>query len=155
MNSSIHQSLRLISLICLSALYCNAADDGMALIVRTLATVDDAQVQARMLRGMNAGLAGRNEVTPPKSWHPLNARLKKSQDPAVQKELAKLNRAFGDEAATREALATVKNDKAPVDSRREALRGLAAMEAGELLPIASAPGQLTSPATRLVPRGEN
>jgi len=97
---------------------------ALRLLVATLEKVDDSRVQASLLEGLLAGLDGRRDVTPPKAWQRIAAKLANSTNADVRGRTAELSQIFGDKAATVLALKTVQDKSATTAKRRGALHSL-------------------------------
>ena len=97
---------------------------ALALLVNALAKADDSGIQASLLYGMLAGLAGRRDVAPPPTWNKVAAQLARSSDADVRDLSAELSRIFGDEEATDRALETTQDKSAVLAKRRRALHSL-------------------------------
>ncbi|MBL7871782.1 MAG: PmoA family protein [Cyclobacteriaceae bacterium] len=98
-----------------------------------------------MLKGMIAGLEGRSDVKAPDNWEAGYQKIKSNKTVApLAQEIAQL---FGDSDAKQKFLTQVKNQSSPVESRRLALKSLAAKQSGELVPIL--PTLLKEPALRI------
>jgi putative heme-binding domain-containing protein len=105
---------------------------SLELLSKSLASSQNAQSQAAILRGMLAGLAGQRNLTAPASWSRAKSRLSRSSDSEVQKLTLRLGQIFGDQSATKQAVATVRNTKAAVDVRRSALQSLVTQRSSEV-----------------------
>ena len=110
----------------LSCVYAEKSDPQLDLIVSALQKVDDPKVQASFLRGMLSGLVGQRNVTAPKGWVILKAKLEKKSNGEVKKLVAQLSQIFGDESASQAALVTLRNNTAKLEARRSALKSLVA-----------------------------
>ena len=108
----------------LSCAYAEKSDPQLDLIVSALQKVDDPKVQASFLRGMLSGLVGQRNVTAPKGWVILKAKLEKQSNGEVKKLVAQLSQIFGDESASQAALATLRDNTAKLEARRSALKSL-------------------------------
>ncbi len=98
-----------------------------------------------MLKGMIAGLEGRSDIKIPDNWVTVYNKLKSIKEVApLAQEIAQL---FGDTEAKQKFLTQLKIQSAPVETRRLALKSLAAKQSGELVPIL--PGLLNEPALRI------
>ena len=84
-----------------------------------------------MLEGMRDALESRNDLTPPPQWAEVYQSLQKSDGKvvALARDIAQL---FGNTEAARQLLATLKDKKAPIDERRNAINALAARQRPEL-----------------------
>ena len=98
--------------------------ESLALLVKTLDTIDDPAVQNALLQGMLNGLDGRRNVPAPAAWLKVGAKLAKSDNPQVRELVSRLSQIFGDEAAMQRALATVQDRSSQLDARRRALHSL-------------------------------
>ena len=96
--------------------------DLLALLAQTIGETKDPAIRASLMRGMLDGLAGQRNVEPPAQWAALGANLLNSDDANVRELSQRLAQIFGDEKATEQALATVRNRSATVAARRSALR---------------------------------
>ncbi len=92
------------------------------------------QMLASLLEGMRDGLEGRVDLTPPSTWTPTLARLKRSSDARIARLAAEVADQFGDTEAARRNLAAVRTRTIPVDERRRALQMLVAQRQPELVP---------------------
>jgi len=91
-----------------------------------------AQLPA-MLKGMQAGLEGRSDVTAPANWATVYNKLKSDKTVASQaQEIAQL---FGDKEATQKSIAILKEPSSSLESRAVALNSLASKQVPELMPI--------------------
>jgi len=104
----------------------------LGLIFQALANSESPEVQANLLRGTLAGLSGKRDLSPPKSWHALRGKLVRSKSPEVVKLAGQLSQIFGDLSVSEDALKLVLNEKAEAEERKEALVGLVAMRFEEL-----------------------
>lgn len=98
--------------------------DPLWLITQTLGKTQNTETRKALLRGMLRGLAGRRNVAPPAGWTEVNASLSASTDQELRELSRQLSQIFGDRNASAQALATVKDTKAAVGTRRSALRSL-------------------------------
>jgi putative heme-binding domain-containing protein len=98
--------------------------ESLALLVKTLGTIDDSTVQTVLLQGILNGLDGRRNVPAPSAWLKVGAKLAKSDNAEVRELASRLSLIFGDEAAMQRALATVQNRSDSLDARRRALQML-------------------------------
>jgi len=110
----------------LSCAYAEKRNPQLDLIVSALQKVDNPKVQASFLRGMLSGLVGQRNVTAPKGWVILKAKLEKQNNAEVKKLVAQLSQIFGDESASQLALATLCDNTAKLEVRRSALKSLVA-----------------------------
>lgn len=98
--------------------------DSLAVLVETLASSDDPNTQAALLKGMLSGLEGRRSVAAPQGWTQLSDKLAASEHDAVRRRVSALSQIFGDDAAVSRALARVKDSTIDVGQRRSALSSL-------------------------------
>ena len=99
-------------------------EGALALLVEIIQATDDPVIRGRLLKGMLAGLEGRRNIPPPKSWSQLSEELVTSRDAGVRKYSMELSQIFGDRGAIDRALAIVKDTGANVGVRRSMLRSL-------------------------------
>ena len=103
-----------------------------SLIVKALATVDDAAVQYDLLAGLHDALRGRRHEALPAGWNEVYAKLSQSPQAAVRAEADVMALVFGDKAAS-EALRNVAANPASESTRRqEALAALVEIRAPDL-----------------------
>ncbi|MCM8525695.1 MAG: c-type cytochrome [Lentisphaeraceae bacterium] len=112
----------------------SAQEKELNLIISTLKNVNNEQVQLNMLKGIIEGLKGVNKLPAPTGWSEVNSSIAKRQNGELKKLAAQLNQKFGNQEAIKEALATVKNNKAPIAERRTALTSLVSQKNKALLP---------------------
>ncbi|HIF31179.1 MAG TPA: c-type cytochrome [Planctomycetaceae bacterium] len=109
--------------------------DSLALLVETLDAADDPGVQSALLRGMLRGLEGRRNISAPKGWSELSAKLAQSDDKSVRDLSAQLSQIFGDRKAVQRALATLKDKSAATNARRKVLRSLLTQQNEEVFTL--------------------
>lgn len=97
---------------------------SLDLLVKTLESTDNPQVQVALMRGMLRGLAGRRQVQAPQGWSDLSQQLAVSDDHNIRDLSMQLSQIFGDVKATRRALAILRDPAADLNARRTALRAL-------------------------------
>ena len=107
----------------------------LEVMVKALSGIENEAAQANILQGMLSGLAGRRNVPTPRSWPTLNAKLKKSENVELRALAQKLSQVFGDESASQEALATLRDDSADPDARRSALQSLLGQRHADVPPV--------------------
>lgn len=110
---------------------------SLGLLAGALHALDDPAIQARLLQGMLKGLEGRRDVPAPDGWAALSTKLAASPSEDVRRMSRQLGQVFGDEDATRTALATVADRSAAAAVRKTALAALVTQrhpELGVLLP---------------------
>ena len=117
--------------------------DQLNLVVNALTKYPN-QSQS-ILKGMLSGLEGRSDITAPKNWETVYAKLKKQKENAPL--ALKVAQLFGDTEAAKQFLVTLKDTTAPLKSRIEALEGLASKQRGEL--VAVLPRLLDEPGLRI------
>ena len=100
-----------------------------------------------LLEGMQDGLEGRTDLAAPAHWSAVYAQLQQSGNEEVKQLALELAQQFGDAEAARQYLATLKDKDAPLETRRQALNGLAHQQEDEL--IALIPGLLKEPGLRM------
>ncbi len=105
---------------------------SLELLAKSLASTDNTDTQLALLKGILTGLEGRRDVGTPKNWSLTKEHLSKSGNAEVATQLQRLGQIFGDRGATQKAIATVRDSKAPADSRRDALKSLVTQKAPEL-----------------------
>lgn len=125
----------------LLATICPASDESasLALLVDTIANSNNSNVQASLLKGMLGGLQGRRNVSPPKGWESLSKELAANADSKVRDLAQELAQIFGDEKAIQQALATLDDRAAALESRKAALQSLLTQRNDE---VASLLGEL-------------
>ena len=90
-------------------------------------------VRLSLLSGMRDGLEGRPDAVAPPNWTEVYAKLD-AVGGGVGRLAVELAQQFGDVGAAQEMLVTLSDELAPLDIRRQALRGLAARKFSELPP---------------------
>lgn len=101
-----------------------AESASLDLLVQTLEKSDSPTIRRSLMMGMLKGLEGRRRVQSPKGWDRLNQTLSQSESQDVRNLASELSQIFGDEKATEQALATLKDSSAEAASRRNAIRSL-------------------------------
>jgi putative heme-binding domain-containing protein len=111
-----------------------------------IAEFDKKPVQLpAMLKGMIAGLEGRSDVKAPDNWNTVYQKLKSIKEvETLAQEIAQL---FGDTEAKQKFLAQLKNQAAPIETRKLALKSLASKQSGELVSLL--PELLKEPVLRI------
>jgi putative heme-binding domain-containing protein len=124
----------------------------LGVLVRTLAKIENPEVQANILRGMNASLKGKPGIAAPAEWDAIYPSLSASPNEEVRRQALALEAAFGGAGALdrlRELLAD--SDAAPAP-REAALSSLLAAKDPQTLPrllaLIAEPGPLRSAALR-------
>ncbi len=102
--------------------------------------------QLHILEGLHDAMDGRYDLAAPASWKKLYDDIKSSRKPGVAKIALAISQQFGDTEAARKFLATLKDKKAPVDQRRQALLALSNRQRTEL--ISELPSLLDEPGMR-------
>jgi putative membrane-bound dehydrogenase-like protein len=106
---------------------------------------DRSDMRAGLLSGMQAGLEGQFDVSPPGNWEPVYTALRK--DPAVADIALEISQQFGGIEAAVQFMATLTDESAPTEARLGALRGLAGQQRQELVELL--PELLDDPAMRI------
>lgn len=109
--------------------------DALAVLARALDANPDPAVQKALMEGMLRGLDGQRNVPAPEGWGELSEKIAAGSDQDLIQLARRLNQIFGDEGATLEAIATLRDRGAAIDSRRQALAALRAQRRTELLPV--------------------
>jgi putative membrane-bound dehydrogenase-like protein len=109
--------------------------DAVAPVVNTLAHADRPQAQRDLLHGLQAGLAGRRQVTMPPQWAPVAAGLRGSSDAEVRRLVTALGVVFGEAAAFADQRKVAVAAGADGEARREALAALLAARDPQLPPL--------------------
>lgn len=107
----------------------------LALIVKTLAEVDNPAVQINILKGVLAGLKGVNTLSAPENWSTVSNKLLSSSNSVVRSLVTQLSQKFGDRQAIETALKNLQSSLVGVNLRRQALLSLVSQNNKELLPI--------------------
>jgi putative heme-binding domain-containing protein len=123
------------------------ANTSLAIVTRTLAATGNPTSQTALLRGMKAGLEGQRQIEPPRGWSEVSKTLLGSQTPDIVTLTQELGQIFGDKAAIRLALETLKDRSLPASTRRAALHSLVAQQNPELPAIL--PELIAQPSIRL------
>ena len=121
--------------------------DSLSLLVQVLKGTEDPAIQASLLKGILSGLEGRRNVPAPKGWSEVSGKLLVSDNREVRKMALELGQVFGDPAAIKMMLGTVRNTKAAVGDRRAALKALLAQQNKDV--FSSLVGLLEEPEMRL------
>ena len=118
--------LLILSALCASSVSQSLSQeiDSLGLLVQVLQSSEDPAIQASLLKGMLSGLEGRRNVAAPKGWSKVSAKLLKSDNRSVREMALQLGQIFGDPAAIKAMLATVRNVKAATQDRRTLLKAL-------------------------------
>ena len=104
-------------------------------LVSVLLSMDNESVQINFLQGMASGLSGRRNVKAPKDWIALQEKLQKTNNQDLIKLVNQLSQIFGDEGAGRNALKVLRDGKAGITSRRDALKSLLGQRHAGLPPV--------------------
>ena len=121
--------------------------DSLGLLVQVLQGTEDPAIQASLLKGILSGLEGRRNVAAPKGWSKVSGKLLKSDDRSVREMALQLGQIFGDPAAIKALLTTVRNSKAATPDRRAALKALLSQQNKHV--FAELAALLDQPAMRL------
>ena len=95
----------------------------------------DRAFQADILQGVSEGLQGWRKAPKPSAWDDLAGRLSNSDDASIKARIRDLSVLFGDGRALDELRRLVFDDKAELETRRAALRGLIEDRPPDLRPI--------------------
>ena len=99
--------------------------DRLNSLVSAVLSIDNETVQINFLQGMVSGLSGRRNVKAPKDWEALKEKLKKKNNQDLLELVNQgLSQIFGDEGASRNALNVLRDNKAEINRRRDALKSL-------------------------------
>ena len=124
----------------------------LGVLVETLGKIENPEVQANILRGMNASLQGQRGVTVPAAWPALYEKLKASPNEEVRQQAQALAAAFGGGSALDGLRKTLADSVAKPDARHAALDSLLAAKDALTLPLlldlVRAPGPLRAAALR-------
>lgn len=118
--------------------------DATEAVVATIAKTP--KTQTSLLEGLRDGLEGRYDLKAPANWATVYASLKRVNDRRAQLAI-QVSQRFGDTEAAQKALATLKNKKAPVEQRQQAIQAIATRKRPEL--VAELPNLLNEPGLRL------
>ena len=117
--------------------------------VLTAAIAQYEEVRLDLIRGMRAGLEGRDDAQAPPGWDALYAMLR--EDAGVAPMALEIAQAFGDTDAAPALMALLRDESLHVEQRSRALKSLADGQHDEL--VAELPGLLGEPTLR--PRGHS
>jgi putative heme-binding domain-containing protein len=109
--------------------------DSLNLLTRAAHKEQNPKARKALIKGMLLGLKGKRNVPAPQNWQNVSSRLAAGEDQELRNLILNLNQIFGDENATRAALATVQNRGESIEARRQALASLLTQQRKELLPI--------------------
>ena len=122
------------------------APNPLAVLVKTLAKIENPAVQVNILKGMNASLKGKRGLAAPAGWDELYAKLKTSPNEEVRQQAQSLAATFGGGAALEEMRKTLTDSNAGGEARKAALESLVAAKDAAALPVfmelLKAPGPL-------------
>jgi putative membrane-bound dehydrogenase-like protein len=97
---------------------------GLAALLKTLETIDDAAVQSDVMHGMDSAFAGQRHVPMPPAWSAVYPRLTKSSDAYVRFIARNLALIFGDAGALAELRRSAADKSANPSARGEAVDAL-------------------------------
>ncbi len=104
---------------------------------KLLAAVSDsnAAMQTLILEGMRDALQGRIDLEPPQNWEAVYAKLNRTApaDSKIVEISTELAQQFGDSKAVQKMLTSLRDRNGDLESRKQALRGLAFQQREELL----------------------
>lgn len=112
--------------------FAQAGDEALDALVQVMGEVEDPSFQLDILKGMSEGLKGRRNVTMPKGWEALEAKLAKSPNADVRRIAQSLALIFGSKNALAGLRAKLADSKAPVSERKAALAALISAKDPEL-----------------------
>jgi putative membrane-bound dehydrogenase-like protein len=102
----------------------SATPEALALVVKTLASEEDAERQLAILRGVHEALRGRRRVDMPNVWTTVYAKLAQSRNSEVRRQSTALALIFGDTTAFGQMRRILSDPSADVRSRQDALTSL-------------------------------
>ena len=100
--------------------------EALAALVGVLKESDDPGFQLDILKGIAAALKGQRNLKPPEGWEAVAARLGQSPNEDVRQLARSLSLTFGSKLALTTLRMVVRDDKSPLEERREALSALVA-----------------------------
>jgi len=106
--------------------------DMLSTLVSGINGESNAAARAEMLNGMFEGIRGRVDLKAPANWSSFYAKLDKNSD--VGQIATEVAQQFGDLEAVNKAIATLKNESASDDDRKQALLSLAKQQREEIIP---------------------
>ena len=108
----------------------------IAAVAATLTTTTSLTARVALLEGLRDGLAslGRRAATAPKNWDAASAALIATGDVTLRDLLTQVSQLLGDAKASASQLAILQDRTAPVERRRDILRGFARDVYVEALP---------------------
>jgi putative membrane-bound dehydrogenase-like protein len=109
--------------------------EALAVVVRALDRMDDTERHRAILSGMQEALKGRRQVSMPKGWPEVFARLSSSKDAEVRRLAQSLSATFGDTAALASLRRVLADTSADLVARQNALATLAGSGDRELPPV--------------------
>jgi putative membrane-bound dehydrogenase-like protein len=113
----------------------SGAGDALALLVRELDRVKDAEGQLAFLGGIEQSLVGRRQVPMPKGWADVYRRLGSSDNREVALRARQLAVIFGDQEALALFRRAVSNQRLPLAERKDALAALLNVGDDRLAPV--------------------
>lgn len=126
-----------ISLLALSTEIVSAsepASPAMSVLIKTLSKTEDPASELNILRGVNAALKGKRDLSPPGGWSELYEKLKGSPNEEVRQQAQTLAVVFGGGNALEEVRTTLADPKAPVERRKSALDSVVTAKDSAALP---------------------
>jgi putative heme-binding domain-containing protein len=112
-----------------------ATDSTLAPLIELLGSIEDADFQLDLLKGMRAGLKGRKSVSLPAGWTEVYGKLANSKNEEVRENARLLSVVFGDPQALAELRKTMLDEQAPREQREAALAALVEKRLAELPPL--------------------
>lgn len=107
----------------------------LSLLAQQLGKSADANTQRNILRGMNAALQGRTNITAPPEWNDLAAKLAASPDAEVRELALSIGVVFGTKEALDSLRSTAADTQAKADARRRAVEALVAKKDAATAPL--------------------
>ena len=112
-----------------------AAPKPLDVLMQTLGKVESPEVQANILRGLNASLKGRRDIAVPAAWEALYGKLKASPSEEVRQQAQALAVTFGGESALAEMRRALGDRSGNAGVRQAALDSLIAARDLPALPL--------------------
>jgi putative heme-binding domain-containing protein len=112
-----------------------ADQDPLAALVEVLKASDDDAFRLDILKGIRDGLKGRTQVSMPKGWSEVAAKLGRSSSGEVRSLATMISITFGDPVALKTLRALLADPKASAEDRKAALESLLGAKDRELPPV--------------------
>lgn len=143
---------RSILLLALATTALAQSPNVLSLLAQQLGRTTDATTQRNILRGMNAALQGRTNVTAPPEWDALAKQLSASADTEVRELALSIGIIFGTKEALDSLRAVAADERADTAARQRAIEALVAKKDEGTLPLlrelVAKPNPLRRPAIR-------